>query len=119
MLIVVAFLMTNKVWSPQYSLWLVPLVVLAVPRWRLAWCWMCAEAAVWPILMWHMLGVEDKGINHELLDVVILIRGGLLLALTVLVLRQLWGRSVDPVLEAHGGRDPLAGPFVARSTSHV
>ena len=35
LLIVVAFLLTNKVYSPQYSLWLVPLAVLAVPRWRL------------------------------------------------------------------------------------
>ena len=33
-LVVAAFLLTNKVWSPQYSLWLVPLAVLALPRWK-------------------------------------------------------------------------------------
>jgi uncharacterized membrane protein len=33
-LVVAAFLMTNKVYSPQYVLWLLPLVVLARPRWR-------------------------------------------------------------------------------------
>ena len=33
-LIVVAFTLTNKVYSPQYSLWLVPLAVMARPRWR-------------------------------------------------------------------------------------
>src|SRR5205085_1016810 len=32
-LCVLAFLLTTKVWSPQYSLWLVPLLALARPRW--------------------------------------------------------------------------------------
>ena len=34
LLTVAAFRPTNKVWSPQYSLWLIPLAVLAVPRWK-------------------------------------------------------------------------------------
>ena len=29
-----AFLLTNKVWSPQFVLWLLPLAVLAWPRRR-------------------------------------------------------------------------------------
>ncbi len=33
-LVAAAFLLTNKVRSPQYSLWLVPLAVLALPRWK-------------------------------------------------------------------------------------
>jgi uncharacterized membrane protein len=31
-LVLAAFLITNKVWSPQYVVWLVPLAVLARPR---------------------------------------------------------------------------------------
>src|SRR5699024_5963062 len=31
-LVVAAFLMTNKVWSPQFVLWLLPLAALAWPR---------------------------------------------------------------------------------------
>ena len=31
-LLLAAFLISNKVWSPQYVVWLVPLVVLARPR---------------------------------------------------------------------------------------
>src|SRR5918992_1611145 len=31
-LVAAAFMLTNKVWSPQYVLWLLPLVVLARPR---------------------------------------------------------------------------------------
>ena len=50
-LVVAAFLLTNKVWSPQYSLWLVPLAALAIPRWRWVLAWQFAEAAVWMLLM--------------------------------------------------------------------
>ena len=39
-----AFLMTNKVWSPQYVIWLVPLAVLARPR-------------LWPYLAWQLAEV--------------------------------------------------------------
>jgi hypothetical protein len=40
-LMLAAFLMTNKVWSPQYVIWLVPLAVLARPR-------------LWPYVLWQL-----------------------------------------------------------------
>src|SRR6202453_1326292 len=44
-LVLAAFLITNKVWSPQYVVWLVPLAVLARPRlWAYA-LWQLAEVA--------------------------------------------------------------------------
>jgi uncharacterized membrane protein len=43
-LVLAAFLMTNKVWSPQYVIWLVPLAVLARPRW-------------WPYVLWQLAEV--------------------------------------------------------------
>ena len=43
-LVVAAFLMTNKVYSPQYVLWLLPLLVLARPRWR---DWWSSPSASW------------------------------------------------------------------------
>jgi uncharacterized membrane protein len=43
-LVLAAFLMTNKVWSPQYIIWLVPLAVLARPR-------------LWPYLLWQLAEV--------------------------------------------------------------
>jgi uncharacterized membrane protein len=43
-LVLAAFLMTNKVWSPQYIVWLVPLAVLARPR-------------LWPYLLWQFAEV--------------------------------------------------------------
>ena len=45
-LVVVAFLVTNKVWSPQFSLWLVPLLALARPRWRSFLVWQATEAVL-------------------------------------------------------------------------
>jgi uncharacterized membrane protein len=40
-LVLAAFLITNKVWSPQYVIWLVPLAVLARPR-------------LWPYALWQL-----------------------------------------------------------------
>lgn len=106
-LIVAAFLLFNKVWSPQYSLWLVPLVVLALPHWRLVFTWAWAEALVWPILMWHLLGTENKGLGPELLNVAVIARDGLLIAVCVGIIYVLMDKSVDVVRTAHGGFDPV------------
>jgi hypothetical protein len=43
-LVLAAFLMVNKVWSPQYVIWLVPFAVLARPR-------------LWPYLLWQLAEV--------------------------------------------------------------
>lgn len=110
-LIVAAFLLVNKVWSPQYSLWLVIPAVLALPRWRLLLTWMLIDALVWPVLMLHMMGTDNKGLPGDLLNLVILARDGLIIAMMILVIRQMLGRTGDKVRQAHGGMDPLAGPF--------
>lgn len=107
-LIVGFFLLFNKVWSPQYSLWLVIPAVLALPRWRLLLAWMTADMMVWPILMWHMLGAENKGLPGEVLNLVVLTRDGLIVAMMVLVVRQMLGKVPDKVAAAHRGLDPLA-----------
>ncbi len=44
-LVVAAFLLTNKVWSPQFVLWLLPLAVLARPRWQWFLVWQAVEVA--------------------------------------------------------------------------
>ncbi len=50
-LVIAAFLITNKVYSPQYVLWLLPLLVLARPRWREWWIFtigeICYFLAIW------------------------------------------------------------------------
>lgn len=114
-LIVVAFLIFNKVWSPQYSLWLLIPAVLAFPRWRILLSWMLIDALVWPLLMWHMLGVGNNGIPHELLDVALIARLVVLIVMVTLVIRQMLGLTKDKVLEASGGHDPLALPSLKDS----
>lgn len=115
-LIVAAFLLVNKVWSPQYSLWLVVLAALALPRWRLLFAWMLIDALTWPVLMWHMMGEDQKGVPGALLDLFVLGRDGLIIAIAVLIIRQMLGKHEDPVRAAHGGEDPLAGSFGQRDT---
>ena len=44
-LVVAAFLLTGKVWSQQYVMWLIPLAVLARPQWRLFLVWQAGELA--------------------------------------------------------------------------
>jgi uncharacterized membrane protein len=54
-LAVAAFLLVNKVWSPQYVIWLVPLAVLARPRLGAYLLWQIAEVgyffAIWAYLI--------------------------------------------------------------------
>ncbi|MEV1293144.1 glycosyltransferase 87 family protein [Pseudonocardia sp. NPDC049635] len=100
-LCVAAFLLLNKVWSPQYSLWLVPLAVLALPRWRLLLIWMTVDALVWVPRMYQYLGVADKGLPMEPFLVTVLVRDAIVVALCVLVVRQILrrapGTAHDPV----------------------
>ena len=106
-LTVAFFLLFNKVWSPQYSLWLVVPAVLALPHWRLLATWMTVDMLVWPILMWHMLGTDNKGLPGEFVNIIVIARDGLIIAMMVLVVMQMLGRRGDKVLEAHNGHDPL------------
>ncbi|MEV3980732.1 glycosyltransferase 87 family protein [Nonomuraea sp. NPDC049758] len=65
-----AFMMTNKVWSPQFVLWLVPFAVLARPRWKPLALWQVAEvwyfAAIWLYLLAQPpLSRDDLGIGDD------------------------------------------------------
>ncbi|MEV0233880.1 glycosyltransferase 87 family protein [Nonomuraea sp. NPDC050786] len=65
-----AFMMTNKVWSPQFVLWLVPFAVLARPNWKPLVLWQLAEvwyfAAIWLYLLAQPpLSRNDLGIGDD------------------------------------------------------
>lgn len=60
LLIVGAFVLCNKVYSPQYALWLVPLIALAVPRWRVVLAWQLVEVLHW-WAVWLYLGARTSG----------------------------------------------------------
>jgi uncharacterized membrane protein len=111
-LAVLAFLLTTKVWSPQYSLWLVPLVALARPRWRLTLVWQFVEILVWMATLTILLGYNDSshGISYGWLVLILLARDALLVALAVLVVREMWNPELD-VVRADGADDPGGGVF--------
>ena len=54
-LIVAAFILTNKVYSPQFVIWLIPLLALARPRWRDFLIWQGIEGLHWAAV-WMYLG---------------------------------------------------------------
>ncbi|NYI05429.1 glycosyltransferase family 87 protein [Allostreptomyces psammosilenae] len=114
-LVVAAFALTNKVYSPQYVLWLLPLAVLARPRWRDFLIWQAGEMfyslGVWLYLAGNV-GDEQQGLPEA----------GYHLAITAHLLATLWLCGVivrdvlrpahDPV-RADGSDDPAGGPLDA------
>jgi uncharacterized membrane protein len=110
-LVVAAFLLVNKVWSPQFSLWLVPLAVLALPHRRVLLAWMTVDALVWVPRMLYLYGEQNKGLPEQWFTVTVLLRDVAVVGLVVLVVRQIYRPELD--LVRMGGRidDPAGGVF--------
>jgi uncharacterized membrane protein len=103
-LVMASFLLVNKVWSPQFSLWLVPLAVLALPRWRLLLAWMTVDALVWVPRMYYYLTPENRGLPPDWFLGAVVLRDAVVVLLCVLVVRSvLRPDTEDPV------RAPVAG----------
>ena len=60
-LVLAAFLMTNKVWSPQYVIWLVPLAVLARPRFWPYAVWQLAEIGYFLGIWGYLIFIYRNG----------------------------------------------------------
>jgi uncharacterized membrane protein len=110
-LVVAAFLLTNKVWSPQFSLWLVPLAVLALPHRRILLAWMTIDALVWVPRMLFLFGVQNKGLPEQALTATVLLRDLAVIGLCVLVVRQIYRPGTDLVRWRGRVDDPSGGPF--------
>ncbi|HEY0637973.1 MAG TPA: glycosyltransferase 87 family protein [Pseudonocardiaceae bacterium] len=108
-LVVAAFLLTNKVWSPQFSLWLVPLAVLALPRARLLLAWMVVDAFVWAPRMLYYLGTDKKGLPQDWFLGAVVVRDLAVAGLCVLVLRTIYRPETDPVRAVGRSDDPDGG----------
>jgi len=90
-LIVAAFLIVNKVYSPQYVLWLLPLAALARPRWRDMLVWQVSEliyfAGVWLYLGGWLEG-GSGGTPAYTAAIVVRVAGELYLG--AMIIRDLW-----------------------------
>ena len=111
-LLVAGFLLLNKVWSPQYSLWLLPLAVLARPRWRSLLLWQATEALLWvPRLLWY-LGPDNRGVDVEWFFLGVVLRDIAVVVLMALVVRDVLRPDDDVVRTTWPGvDDPAGGPL--------
>ena len=112
-LVVAGFLVVNKVYSPQYVLWLLPLVVLARPRWRDVLVWTAGEVfyygAVWLYLGGWTASSTSTGIPDRAYAFAIIVRVAVEVYIAVLVVRDILNPWHDPV-RADGVTDDPADP---------
>ncbi len=97
-LVLAAFVITSKVYSPQYVLWLVPFAVLAHPRWRDFLIWQVGELVYFAGIWWFLAGYgrEDvKTLEGGAYALATFIHIGVTLWYAALVMRDMW-RGSDP-----------------------
>jgi uncharacterized membrane protein len=110
-LVVAAFLLTNKVWSPQFSLWLVPLAVLALPHRRILLAWMTIDMLVWVPRMMFLYGEQNRGLPEQWFTATVLLRDIAVMGLCALVIRQIYRPELDLVRSRGQVDDPSGGVF--------
>ena len=117
-LTVAAFLLTNKVYSPQYVLWLIPLAALARPRWRDFLIWQATEVVhffgIWLLLAGYPPGTPNRALDIEAYAATVGLHIAGTLWLCGFVVRDIWRPDLDPVRASpidpsRGADDPAGG----------
>jgi uncharacterized membrane protein len=128
-LVLVAFMLPNKVWSPQYVLWLLPLAALARPKLPAFVAWQIGEIVYFFGIWWFLLSVSaqtqgadlsgtlsavfsldapEGGISKDVYSLALLARFVTVLLLAALVVWEILRPSADAV-RADGEDDPAGG----------
>lgn len=97
-LVLAAFLLTGKVWSQQYVLWLLPLAVLARPKWTAFLAWQAAELMYFLCFYGELINAGGGFAFPEWVFVVASIAR--IVTVTVLcgqIIRELYRPELDPV----------------------
>jgi uncharacterized membrane protein len=87
--VIVAFLLTSKVYSPQYGLWLLPLFALALPSLRAFVAFSLADLAVFVTRFWwfgHLEGLT--GVEQWMFELAVVLRAAVLAICLVLWIRR-------------------------------
>lgn len=114
-LVVAAFILTSKVYSPQYVVWLIPLLALARPQWRDFLVWQGIEALHWAAIWMYLGQVTSAGSSQHNLDMpyYVLAVAAHMAAVAYLmarVARDIYDPAFDPIRRHHLD-DPHGGPF--------
>ncbi|EOS98293.2 membrane protein [Streptomyces noursei CCRC 11814] len=111
-LVVALFILTNKVYSPQYVLWLIPLAALARPRWRDFLIWQACEVmyflGIWMYLAYTGSGDKHQGLPPEGYQLAIALHLLGTLYLCAVVVRDILLPERD-VVRRDGDDDPSGG----------
>jgi uncharacterized membrane protein len=117
-LILMVFLLVNKVYSPQYVLWLLPVAVLAVPRWRPLLVWQAGELFYFAACWWMLGGVTASatgGATDPLYGIAIVVRMLAELYLGGVVVRDVL-RPAHDVVREFPDDDPMCPPRMLATT---
>ncbi|MCW2643608.1 MAG: hypothetical protein JWP76_5914 [Dactylosporangium sp.] len=110
-LIVAAFLVTGKVWSQQYVLWLLPLAILARPRWGAFLAWQFAEVAYFAAFYGELMNASGRAVFPEWVFVLAsVLRLGTVCAMIGFVVRDILRPEKDAVRRTYAD-DPDGGAF--------
>ena len=98
-LVIAAFCLTNKVYSPQYVLWLIPLAVLARPRWRDFLIWQAGEVVYFLAVWWYLEGLDAgaKGLPEQWYAAAIVVHIATTLWFCGVVVRDMLRPAHDPL----------------------
>ncbi|MFF3867869.1 glycosyltransferase family 87 protein [Micromonospora sp. NPDC001898] len=109
-LVVAAFLIFSKVWSQQFVLWLLPLVVLARPKWGAFIAWQVAEIGYFVAFYGELLGTaNNRPVFPEGVFVLAsALRLGTVVLLCVLVVKEILDPGRDAVRATYAD-DPDGG----------
>jgi len=116
-LLIAAFVITNKVYSPQYVLWLIPLAVLARPKWRDFLIWQVGELIYFGAIWWFLVGygVDNiKGLTPQLYATAVFIHIAATMYFAIMVIRDIVHPEHDPIRTdgfADDCDDPAGGVF--------
>ncbi|MDP9241158.1 MAG: glycosyltransferase 87 family protein, partial [Actinomycetota bacterium] len=110
-LVVAVFLLTGKVWSQQYVLWLIPLAVLARPRWGAFLAWQVCELAYFLAFYYELVGAARAApvIPEWLFVLVAAGRAAGLLVLCGFVVIDVLRPERDPIRAGGLEDDPIGG----------